>query len=159
MILAVPPLVAADLVPGLETPSQFRAIVNAQTETVAADGLNADGVPAPSATIRLRNPGQSGGVIRRVDAGVAGGVKIVSGDEPVRISWPMTARGGRASSLRCSSRSVVAASRRPNFPRPMSIRRARGQSRSLPFRSSPVPTIRTTSVVPAASATRATSAP
>jgi hypothetical protein len=29
VILAVPPLVAADLVPGLETPSQFRAIVNA----------------------------------------------------------------------------------------------------------------------------------
>ncbi|MFL6833305.1 MAG: hydroxysqualene dehydroxylase HpnE, partial [Xanthobacteraceae bacterium] len=29
VILAVPPAVAADLVPGLETPSQFRAIVNA----------------------------------------------------------------------------------------------------------------------------------
>jgi squalene-associated FAD-dependent desaturase len=28
VILAVPPLVAADLMPGLETPSQFRAIVN-----------------------------------------------------------------------------------------------------------------------------------
>ncbi|HEY7665771.1 MAG TPA: hydroxysqualene dehydroxylase HpnE [Xanthobacteraceae bacterium] len=39
VILAVPPLVAADLVPGLETPSQFRAIVNAHFRLVPPAGL------------------------------------------------------------------------------------------------------------------------
>jgi hydroxysqualene dehydroxylase len=39
VILAVPPLVAADLVPGLETPSQFRAIVNAHFRLDPPAGL------------------------------------------------------------------------------------------------------------------------
>ena len=39
MILAVPPVVAAELVPGLETPSQFRAIVNAHFRLEPPAGL------------------------------------------------------------------------------------------------------------------------
>jgi len=38
-ILAVPPVVAADLVPGLTTPSQFRAIVNAHYRVAPPAGL------------------------------------------------------------------------------------------------------------------------
>jgi hydroxysqualene dehydroxylase len=40
-ILAVPPVVAADLVPGLTTPSQFRAIVNAHYRIAPPAGLAA----------------------------------------------------------------------------------------------------------------------
>jgi hypothetical protein len=39
VILAVPPVVAADLVPGLTTPSQFRAIVNAHYRIAPPAGL------------------------------------------------------------------------------------------------------------------------
>ncbi len=39
VVLAVPPLVAADLLPGLETPSQFRAIVNAHFRLDPPAGL------------------------------------------------------------------------------------------------------------------------
>ena len=39
VILAVPPVVAAELVPGLETPSQFRAIVNAHFRLAPPAGL------------------------------------------------------------------------------------------------------------------------
>jgi hypothetical protein len=39
VILAVPPLVAADLVPGLDTPTQFRAIVNAHFRLDPPAGL------------------------------------------------------------------------------------------------------------------------
>jgi len=39
VILAVPPVVAADLVPGLETPSEFRAIVNAHFHVAPPVGL------------------------------------------------------------------------------------------------------------------------
>lgn len=72
-------------------PKRTRAIAAQMTETAAACEP-AQGTPHPSATIRLRKPDESRGVIRGVDAGVAGGVKIIAGDEPVRVSWPMTAR-------------------------------------------------------------------
>ena len=52
----------------------------------------AGGLPEPSATIRLRKPNEQGGIIKKVDAGVAGGVKIVSGSEPVRVSFPMSTK-------------------------------------------------------------------
>lgn len=48
------------------------------------------GTPEPSATIQLRKPRETGGKLKQVDAGVAGGVRIVSGDQPVRVSYPMT---------------------------------------------------------------------
>lgn len=48
------------------------------------------GTPEPSATIRLREPRSKDGRFKQVRAGVAGGVIIVSGDEPVRFSMPMT---------------------------------------------------------------------
>lgn len=74
-------------------PARTRALQSEQGASTAECAPSGPaGMPPPSATIRLRNPDQTGGVIRRVDAGVAGGVKIVSGDEPVRISWPMNAR-------------------------------------------------------------------
>jgi hypothetical protein len=73
-------------------PARTRAIVQQRADTGAAACAPADAVPQPSATIRLRNPGQKGGINRRVDAGVAGGVKVIAGEEPVRISWPMGAK-------------------------------------------------------------------
>lgn len=75
-------------------PARLRAM---QAQEQAAPGARSDaerrdGPPDPSATIRLRRPHETPGIIKKVDAGVAGGLKIVSGDTPVRISWPMTAR-------------------------------------------------------------------
>lgn len=48
------------------------------------------GEPKPSATIRLRKPNATGGRIKQVDAGVAGGLQIVSGEAPMRMSLPMS---------------------------------------------------------------------
>ena len=75
----------------------MRAECGACCDAPAADeseksGAAEGGLPEPSATIRLRKPNETGGVIKKVDAGVAGGVRIVSGIEPVRVSFPMTIR-------------------------------------------------------------------
>ena len=50
------------------------------------------GSPEPSATIQLRKPRETGGKLKQVNAGVAGGVQIVSGEQPVRVSYPLTVR-------------------------------------------------------------------
>jgi len=75
-------------------PARIRAM-QAQSQRASEDQAAADpqgGVPQPSATIRLRKAREAGGVIKQVDAGVAGGVKLLAGDEPVRVSLPMTTK-------------------------------------------------------------------
>lgn len=72
-------------------PARTRAILR-QADPAGEPQAASPALPDPSATIRLRNPDQKSGVHRRVDAGVAGGVKVIAGDEPVRVSWPMGAR-------------------------------------------------------------------
>lgn len=49
------------------------------------------GCPEPSTTIRLHKPLEQGGTIKKVDAGVAGGLRVDLGDhEPVPAAFPMT---------------------------------------------------------------------
>lgn len=71
-------------------PARLRAMTQ-QGAAASAQAARTE-QPKPSATIRLRNPDQTPGVIKKVDAGVEGGIKIIAGNSPVRISWPMTAR-------------------------------------------------------------------
>lgn len=80
-------------------PARIRAMQaearQAQGEQACEDRATADGeggTPQPSATIRLRKAREAGGVIKQVDAGVAGGVKLLAGDGPVRVSLPMTTK-------------------------------------------------------------------
>ncbi len=71
------------------SPKRLRAIQAAGTESAeASHGKTHE----PSATIRLRKPREEGGRFKQVDAGVAGGVRIVSSGQPVRVSYPMTVR-------------------------------------------------------------------
>lgn len=74
-------------------PARLRAM---QANPDAPRGTDAakteGGRPEPAATIRLRKPHEQGGIIKKVDAGVASGVKIVKGSQPVRVSFPMTTK-------------------------------------------------------------------
>lgn len=69
-------------------PSRLRDMQNGNAASVA----ESKAAPEPSATIQLRKPRETGGKLKQVDAGVAGGVKIVSGNKPVRVSYPMTVK-------------------------------------------------------------------
>jgi hypothetical protein len=60
-------------------PARLRAMQAECGSACEADsGKASGGLPEP------------GGTIKKVDAGVAGGLKIVSGSQPVRLSFPMT---------------------------------------------------------------------
>lgn len=78
-------------------PSRTRALFRERLEHEAPvlapekRGAGSGALPAPSATIRLRNPDQTGGVIKKVEAGVAGGARLVSSGETIRVSWPLGA--------------------------------------------------------------------
>ncbi|VAX42618.1 hypothetical protein MNBD_PLANCTO03-962 [hydrothermal vent metagenome] len=73
------------------SPARVRAIQAAQASGAHASESKSESCE-PSATIRLRKPNETGGRIKQVDSGVAGGLKIVAGDTPMRMSLPMTAR-------------------------------------------------------------------
>ncbi|MBK7405358.1 MAG: hypothetical protein IPJ41_12175 [Phycisphaerales bacterium] len=73
-------------------PARLRAMQQQGADCNACTAADRAEQPQPSATIRLRNPDQTPGVIKKVDAGVAGGIRIIAGNQPVHISWPMTAR-------------------------------------------------------------------
>lgn len=74
-------------------PSRLRSMKPECQSQCGADAAKPKGgMPEPSATIRLRKPNEQGGIIKKVEAGVAGGANIVSGDEPIRVSLPMTTK-------------------------------------------------------------------
>lgn len=69
-------------------PKRLRALLAGPVGEVAAEKAQ----PEPSATIRLRKERGQEGRIRRVDAGVAGGLRVVQAGEAVRVSFPQTVR-------------------------------------------------------------------
>lgn len=70
-------------------PKRLRAM---QADGAAHAEAAPGNTPEPSATIRLRKPRDEDGRFKQVDAGVAGGVRIVSDAQPVRVSYPLTVR-------------------------------------------------------------------